>query len=109
MSIYATFAAKTYRVKVALSDYTERVVEYRICAHHPCGHNNRFDVIEIEGIDRDGSPTTVIVPEWVLRHFINMLDHEPEYYSLAEEILGKKEAVRFYKKIIRRRRQDDNH
>ncbi|MCD6524135.1 MAG: hypothetical protein J7K48_03955 [Thermococcus sp.] len=101
MSIYMTHTAKTYRAKVALSDNTDRVVVYNIWGHHPVGRNPDFDVVEIEGIDRDGNPATVIVPYWVLEHFLKATG---EYMGIAEDLLGHEKAVEAMKEIIRERR-----
>ena len=101
MSIYATHTAKTYRTKVVMSDTTEEVVIYNIRGHHPMGRDPHFDVVEIDGIDRDGNPVTVVVPYWVLEHF---LEATGEYLGIAEDLLGHEKAVETMKEIIRDRR-----
>ena len=116
MSVYATGAAKSYRAKVVLSDGETVIHIYDIYSQHPMGcydfgpkrgHNglNRCELIEIDGIDRSGNPTSVIVPEWVLRHFLAAIDNGETDYDMAAELIGEELAKEELKDLIRARRK----
>jgi hypothetical protein len=100
VSIYATHTAKAYRVKVPLSNGSDVVVEYQIYIHNPIGSGD--DVVEIDGIDRDGRRASVIVPLKVLAHLFDAIG---ENYDLAVELFGEEHARELLKKEIRERRE----
>jgi len=116
MSIYATGTTKAYRAKVVLSNGQTRIHIYNIYAQHPMGCYdwgpwkkrdaiNRYELVEIEGIDRDGNPASVIVPEWVLRHFLAAIDNGELDYDMTAELIGEGPAREELKDLIRTRRK----
>lgn len=112
MSIYATGSAKSYRAKVVLSDGKELTQVYDLYAQHPAGRydfgpkngDNRLELIEIEGVSRDGEPSSVIVPEWVLRHFLAVIDNGELNYDATVDFLGEDSAKAELRELIRLRR-----
>jgi len=117
VSIYATGADKSYRVRVVLSSNRDVVTKYNLYFQHPIGWydfgpkgprgDNRLDLVEIEGIDRGGKKTSIIVPLWVLRHFIEVVDNGELSYELARSLsfVNGKTAAEELKELIRKRRK----
>ena len=106
MSIYATVADKTYRVKVPLSNNTEKVAVIELYDHHPVGFQkiglgHEPEVVEIVGIGRSGEPASVVVPLWVLRHFLKVAE-DAGNWSLCVELVGREECLKEFKENARR-------
>jgi len=103
VSVYATVASKSYRVRVELSNGTSQVVVYDLYLQHPVGAGPGADVVEIDGVDRGGKPASVVVPVKVLLHFIASVWNGEVPEDFARELLGER-GVELLKEAIRERR-----